>query len=321
MIRAPNLSPARLDAFRSSLLAWYSQNKRDLPWRRTRNPYRIWISEIMLQQTRVAAVVNHYEEFLRRFPTVDRLAAANEPSVLAAWSGLGYYRRARNLLAAAKEIVRQNGGNLPRTSTLWRELPGIGRYTAAAIASIAFAEPVAVLDGNVERVLHRIYGKLQAKAESWTAAQRLLDPERPSDFNQAMMELGATVCLPHSPQCSLCPVRRFCRTRGQGRRRSKKQAQQTRAATYCLETRGNSIRLVQRSPRMCLMPGMWELPPGRRRKSHQALFSLSHSITTSRFSVSVVSGAGRGRWTPISRLTALPLTGLARKILRTARIM
>ncbi len=151
--------------FRRRLLAWYDRHRRDLPWRANRDPYRVWLSEIMLQQTRVAAVIEHYQEFLRRFPTIEKLAAAREASVLAAWSGLGYYRRARMLHAAAKVVVREYGGKFPTTAEVWRALPGIGRYTAAAIASIAFDEPVAVVDGNVERVLQRVSGTRLAGEE------------------------------------------------------------------------------------------------------------------------------------------------------------
>src|ERR1700737_4857785 len=180
----------RLAQLRRPLLAWYDRNRRDLPWRKTRDPYHIWISEIMLQQTRVAAVLPRYEKFLRRFPTVRKLASARVTSVLTEWSGLGYYRRARNLHAAAKEIVREQAGVLPQTADTWRKLPGIGRYTSAAIASIAFGEPVAVLDGNVARVLRRLLGS-NSERESWNAAQQILDRKRPGDFNQAIMELGA----------------------------------------------------------------------------------------------------------------------------------
>src|SRR4030088_1756445 len=149
--------------FRRRILAWYDEHARDLPWRKSRDPYRVWLSEIMLQQTRVAAVIAHYQEFLRRFPTIEKLAAAREASVLAAWSGLGYYRRARMLHAAAKVVARDHGGKFPDTTEALRELPGIGRYTAAAIASIAFGKPVAVVDGNVERVLQRLSGKRLAE--------------------------------------------------------------------------------------------------------------------------------------------------------------
>src|SRR5580700_2925085 len=177
---------------RVRLLEWYDLHRRTLPWRASRDPYPVWLSEIMLQQTRVAAVIAHYREFLRRFPTVEKLARAREASVLAAWSGLGYYRRARMMHAAAKVVVRQR--KFPATVEGLRDLPGVGRYTAAAIASIAFGVRVAAVDGNVERVLQRVSGRRIAGREVWLAAEELLDRDRPGDFNQAMMELGATVC-------------------------------------------------------------------------------------------------------------------------------
>src|ERR1700722_4722774 len=168
-------SDSRSPVFQTALLEWYDRHARVLPWRENRDPYRVWVSEIMLQQTRVAAVIAHYCEFLRRFPTVEKLAAAREASVLAAWSGLGYYRRARMLHAAAKVVARDLDENFPSTAEGWRALPGIGRYTAAAIASIAFGEAVAVVDGNVERVLHRISGKQLESELLWNAAEELLD--------------------------------------------------------------------------------------------------------------------------------------------------
>ena len=192
--------------FRERLLAWYDAHARDLPWRKDRDPYRVWVSEIMLQQTRVAAVIEHYHAFLKRFPTVQKLAAARQASILSVWSGLGYYRRARMLHAAAKVIVRERMGEFPRSADEWRSLPGVGRYTAAAIASIAFGDPTAVVDGNVERVLQRLMGRHLGGEEFWTSAEKLLDRNRPGDFNQAMMELGATVCTPRSPACLTCPV-------------------------------------------------------------------------------------------------------------------
>jgi A/G-specific adenine glycosylase len=277
----------------------------------------------MLQQTRVAAVVVRYGEFLRRFPSVQKLASARESSVLAQWSGLGYYRRARNLHAAAKIVVR--AGNFPQNSENWRALPGIGRYTAAAIASIAFNEPVAVLDGNVERVLRRLLGCVHSAETLWNSAQQLLDHDRPGDFNQAMMELGATVCLPGQPQCGNCPIQKFCRTRGRGKTVSRKPRQQCREITYSLARRQNSVFLVCRSKSSSLMPNMWELPElASRKASDKLLFSVRHSITITDFSVRVV---GRmqpdtsGVWVRISRLGALPLTGLAKKILRKAGVI
>jgi A/G-specific adenine glycosylase len=306
---------------RRALLSWYDHNCRDLPWRKTRDPYSVWISEIMLQQTRVAAVIPRYEGFLHRFPSVQKLAAAREASVLAEWSGLGYYRRARNLHAAAKIIAREK--IFPQSAEAWRVLPGIGRYTAAAIASIAFNQPVAVLDGNVERVLTRVLGGALAQGKLWDAAQLCLDPERPGDFNQAMMELGATVCLPRQPQCTACPIRRFCRTRGAGPPATAKPRQRKREITYSLIRRAGSILLVARSQDQSLMPGMWELPEvAAPNACDEPLFSLRHSITVTNFKVRVVARSrADGKWVRVSRLDTLPLTGLAKKILRTAGII
>src|SRR5258706_14112475 len=177
------LPDSALPDFQSALLHWYDHNRRALPWRKTRDPYRIWISEIMLQQTRVAAVLEHYRLFLERFPNVRTLAAASESAVLAAWSGLGYYRRARMLRQCARKIMAEHRGRFPQTSEALQTLPGIGRYTAAALASIAFAEPVAVVDGNVERVLQRLAGRSLSSEDMWRRAQALLSKCRPADFN------------------------------------------------------------------------------------------------------------------------------------------
>jgi A/G-specific adenine glycosylase len=216
------LARRELTTFRKRLLGWFRQFQRDLPWRRTKDPYRIWLSEIMLQQTRVAAVIPYYERFLERFPDVPALAEAPQDEVLRLWSGLGYYSRARNLQKAAQQIVAKHGGTFPKTTADVLALPGIGAYTAAAILSIAFDEKHAVLDGNVARVIARIEavrGDLR-ETRRWRALQKnadeLLDPSSPGDWNQAMMELGATVCTPKSPQCLLCPVARFCEARKLG---------------------------------------------------------------------------------------------------------
>ena len=214
MSASPLLTPAELKKLRRTLLRWYDGSKRDLPWRSNADPYGVWVSEIMLQQTRVAAVLDHYARFMKRFPTIQTLAAAREPSVLAVWSGLGYYHRARRMHQAAKMIVRARDGKFPRTAEEWRTLPGIGRYTAAAIASIAFGEAVASVDGNVERVLGRVFGSAQSREAAWQQAETLLDRYRPGDFNQAMMELGATVCTPRTPRCPLCPLNAWCESRG-----------------------------------------------------------------------------------------------------------
>jgi A/G-specific adenine glycosylase len=245
----------REQVLRQRLLQWYLAQARDLPWRESRDPYRVWLSEIMLQQTRVAAVIAHYHEFLRRFPTVERLAATREASVLAAWSGLGYYRRARMLHAAAKVVVREKGGKFPATAKDLRALPGVGRYTAAAVASIAFGEPAAVVDGNVERVLQRVSGRRLTGEDFWLQAERLLDRERPGDFNQAMMELGATVCTPRAPACLSCPVVELCATRGELAGSTKPPRQKKREIHYALDCRNGSVFLVQRAPDARVMAG------------------------------------------------------------------
>src|SRR5437764_8368328 len=213
------LKRRELAAFRKQLLAWFRQFQRDLPWRRTRDPYCVWLSEIMLQQTRVAAVIPYYEHFLERFPNLHALAAAPEEEVRRFGSGLGYYSRARNLQKAAQQIVAEHGGEFPARLEDVLALPGIGNYTARAILSIAFEKKHAVLDGNVARVLARlgaIRGDLRA-SQQWQKLQKsadaYLDGKSPGDWNQAMMELGATLCAPRSPQCLLCPVAQFCEAR------------------------------------------------------------------------------------------------------------
>jgi A/G-specific adenine glycosylase len=316
--------------FRRHLLAWYDAHARDLPWRANHDPYRVWLSEIMLQQTRVAAVIEHYHEFLRRFPNVKKLALAREASVLAAWSGLGYYRRARMLHAAAKVIVREHNGKFPAGEKQLRALPGIGRYTAAAIASIAFDEPVAVVDGNVERVLQRVAGRRQASEELWSAADHLLDTKRPGDFNQAMMELGAVLCTPRAPACLTCPIVDLCATRGELAATAKPAPQKKREIHYALhsrngDNRGPEVFLVQRARDASLMAGMWELPERfGTNGSTGPSFTLRHSITVTDYTVRVWREAGQshlsGKWIPVTRLTQIALTGLAGKILRKANL-
>ena len=217
-----SLTASELKQFRAELLGWFATYQRNLPWRRDSDPYRIWISEIMLQQTRVVAVIPYFEKFCARFPEVRSLAEAEEAEVLRMWSGLGYYSRARNLQAAAQQIVREHGGAFPATEEHIRALRGIGKYTTNAILSIAFGEKHAVVEGNVARVVARleaIRGDLREGAR-WESLQhtadRLLSPEAPGNWNQAMMELGATICAPRSPQCLLCPVAKFCRARKLG---------------------------------------------------------------------------------------------------------
>jgi A/G-specific adenine glycosylase len=328
MIPNAALADKELQNFRRALLAWYGRHRRDLPWRKTRDPYRIWISEIMLQQTRVAAVLEHYRLFLKKFPNIMTLASAPETAVLAAWSGLGYYRRARMLHQCAKEIISKSDSQFPRNSESLRALPGIGPYTAAAIASIAFNEPIAVVDGNVERVVQRIAGATLSNRDIWTQSQNLLSRSRPGDFNQAMMELGATICLPRQPKCEICPIRKSCATRGEIQHDDPK-TRQIRKQIWCaLERRNGHVRLLQRSKQNSLMAGMWELPqsskpPDISAPAHWRTFR--HSITVTNYTVHVIrkalTGTSRGRWIAIDEVPDLPLTGLTRKILKADGII
>ncbi len=320
----PLLNPiaAQRTAVRRALLRWFDAHRRDLPWRRTRDPFAIWVAEIMLQQTRVAAVLEHYREFLRRFPTTQALAEARPAHVLAAWSGLGYYRRARALHAAAQTVVREHGGRLPESERELAMLPGIGRYTAAAIASTAFGRRCAVVDGNVERVLGRLLGQQLSGERVWREAQALLSRRRPGDFNQALMELGATVCVAAAPLCGACPLRRWCATRGKLPGTSPP-ARHKRQISYVLAVSDGRVFLVQRDANASQMPHMWELPQAAR--SRAGGMKLRHSITDTDFEVTVIRGspphAVPGRWIACLRLSQLPLTGLARKILRHTGII
>jgi len=250
------LNGRELATFRKQLLGWFRQFQRNLPWRRTKNPYHIWLSEIMLQQTRVAAAIPYYERFLQRFPNVHALAAAPQEEVLRLWSGLGYYSRARNMQMAAQQIVAKHEGQFPTRLEDALALPGIGNYTAAAILSIAFGEKYAVLDGNVARVLSRlgaIHGDLR-ESSRWQELQKtadcLLEPESPGDWNQAVMELGATLCTPKSPQCLLCPVVQFCKGRKLGiaeslpeKRKKRATVEVTLAAAVFADGKGQTLLL------------------------------------------------------------------------------
>ena len=250
--------------------------------------------------------------------------------MLAAWSGLGYYARARALHAAAKKIARERRGRFPRTVEELRALPGIGRYTAAAISSIAFGRPEAVVDGNVARVLRRLSGARVSERELWRQAERLVNRQRPGDFNQAMMELGATVCLPGAPRCDRCPVVHFCRTRGATPGEAALPRSKKKQVFFALAARKDAVLLTQRAAGLSLMPRMWELPPAepaRRgpQKKPRVLLRLRHSITDTDYRVTVLRAGARahhaGRWVRLSRLPRLPLTGLARKILRRSNLL
>ncbi len=259
------LPRARRDTVRRRLLAWYRREQRDLPWRRTSDPYRVWLSETMLQQTRVETVVPYYERFLTAFPDIEALAASDEEDVLRLWAGLGYYARARNLRRAAQIVVRDHGGALPRDATALAELPGVGRYTLGALRSIAFKEPAAIVDGNVRRVLSRLCAaKRLADTDAWRLAGELVPARDPNQFNQALMELGATVCTPRKPACPTCPVASVCEARASGRpedfpapaRKAKPRVVHAFGGVF---VRRGRVLLLRR-PSHGLLGGLWEIP-------------------------------------------------------------
>jgi A/G-specific adenine glycosylase len=268
------LTARSLKTFQTRMLAWFRAHQRDLPWRRSRDPYRVWVAEVMLQQTRIAAVMPYYQRFLARFPTVEALARTHEPEVLKLWSGLGYYSRARHLHRAAKIIVASYDGQFPRELAAALKLPGIGVYTAAAVLSIAYDVPLAVLDGNVARVLARIEatrGDLRAP-KNWraltAAAQSFLASQAPGDWNQSLMELGEVICTPQSPRCAQCPVARHCRARTEGLtdeipapRRKRAAVHMKIAAAILRDLRGRT--LLVRDPGAhdtVLFSRMWQFP-------------------------------------------------------------
>ncbi len=322
---------------RRTLLKWYRAHQRDLPWRRTRDPYGIWISEIMLQQTRVAAVIPYYERFLALFPDVAALAAAREQDLLAAWAGLGYYSRARNLQKAARLI--QELPDFPSDYPAIRELPGIGDYTAAAVASIAFGRPHAALDGNVLRVLSRLGGErgdIQSpvvRKRLGESAAKLLDRRHPGDFNQALMELGATVCLPKQPLCAACPIGTYCCARELGiekelpLRGGRRGASQRALQLLAIEKSGQ-VLLRRRAGESRRLAGFWELPE-REQMPNATVFETAgkfrHAIVHTTYLVQVnraslapalLRGCPKGfRWVALANLAKLPLSTTARKAL------
>ncbi|MFY9531722.1 MAG: A/G-specific adenine glycosylase [Candidatus Acidiferrales bacterium] len=352
------ITPATLTEFRRKLLRWYRANRRDMPWRGSRDPYRIWVAEVMLQQTRIAAVLPYYRNFLRRFPTVRSLASARPAEVLRAWAGLGYYSRARNSHQAAKEIVARHGGNFPRSQDAALTLPGIGRYTAAAVLSIAYDVPLAALDGNVARVLARLAalrGDLRSPRR-WrqleSGAQRLLAQDSAGDWNQALMELGETLCTPRNPRCGVCPVARFCLARSRGLvnqipapRRKRAPVQMRIAAAVLLDPCGRT--LLVRDPGAhdgVLFSRMWQFPavevtaaPERELKKHlaatlgietngfAALREARHGVTFRNIvllpflaRVKRLPRGARSRILPIHGLAQIPVSSATRKIAQAA---
>jgi A/G-specific adenine glycosylase len=255
-------------AVRQALLGWYDRQRRDLPWRRTKDPYRVWVSEVMLQQTTVKAVLPYYDTFLERFPTLQALAEESEEGVLGVWSGLGYYHRARNLHRGARHVAERHGGRFPKTLEAALAVPGVGLYTASAILSIAQGQPLPVVDGNVRRVLARLLAlrgpEYRKDGPYYNRAEELLDRDRPGDWNQALMELGATVCTPRNPGCDACPLRAECRGRSLGlvgdlpEGRARRPPVDVRVAAALVEKDGR-VLLVRR-PEGRLLGRMWEVP-------------------------------------------------------------
>jgi A/G-specific adenine glycosylase len=259
------------ERFRARLIAWYGENRRDLPFRRTRDPYAIWVSEVMLQQTQVATAVSYYERWMERFPTLEALARAPEDAVLAAWQGLGYYSRARRLQSAARQVVERHAGKVPNQRDLLRGLPGVGDYSAGAILSIAFGQREPLVDGNVVRVLCRYFGltgdptRSPLKQGLWELAGELVPEEAPGDFNQALMELGAVVCTPRAPECERCPVAKGCVAKKQGlvsrlpELPERRAVTPVRAVAALVERAGKLLfrRLPANAPRFA---GLWVLP-------------------------------------------------------------
>jgi A/G-specific adenine glycosylase len=313
------LDARTLRRLRAKLTQWYESAKRDLPWRRTRDPYAVWISEIMLQQTRVAAVIPYYERFLKRFPNPAALAEAPEDELLAVWSGLGYYSRARNLKKAAGQIAA--AGEFPREHARLLELAGVGGYTAAAIASIAFGEPHAAVDGNVRRVIARLVNAADAGTQA--IADALLDRGDPGRWNQAVMELGATVCLAGEPLCGECPIRSCCAAFRAGTQRELP----PKRAKPEPERLERTLAVIRRGERFLVAPsarvgGFWDLPePGPGIRCGALYGEFRHTITHRHYRFAVREGRVRStpqgmKWAAPEEFATLPLSTTARKALR-----
>jgi A/G-specific adenine glycosylase len=347
---SPNL---HLEALRKDLLDWYGRTKRDLPWRRTRDPYRVWVSEVMLQQTTVKAVVPYFEAFVAKFPSVAELAASREEDVLAVWSGLGYYHRARNLLRGARYLAERHGGRFPETLEAALAIPGVGLYTASAVLSIARDLPLPVVDGNVRRVFSRLMAlrgpEWRKDGPYYNRAAELLDKSAPGDWNQALMELGATLCTPRRPACPLCPLRHQCVASALEIQnelpevRSRRSSVEVTVAAALVEQDGRF--LLVRRPEGRLMGRFWELPqtslesgsgrPGLAREVRQAhglaLVPLTlavrarHAITFRRIRLEGYRAVLRHQpprdserflWATPEEMNSLAISSLTRKLLR-----
>ena len=360
LLMTTKISPQTLRRFQNRLLGWYSSHRRDLPWRRSRDPYRVWLAEVMLQQTRIAAVIPYYDRFLSHFPSVESLARAGEDQVLGLWSGLGYYSRARNLHRAAKAVVAQHQGQFPHDLEAAVRLPGIGRYTAAAVLSIAYNVPVAALDANVVRILARIgatRGDLRAprtRRQLAKAAGTLLARQSPGDWNQALMELGETICTPQNPRCNVCPVARWCRAYAQkltdeipapGGKRTPVTIR-IAAAILCDPHRRTILVQDPGTHEDALFSRMWQFPAVRVSRQPEAelmahlrttlaIEALSlerlpvarHAVTFRNMTllpflarVARLPKQARTRILPLSRLRQLPVSSATRKIAAAAKI-
>ena len=330
------LSDPQTAEMRRSLLVWFSHYQRDLPWRKTKDPYSIWVSETMLQQTRVAAVLPYYKRFLESFPDFHTLASAPESDVLAKWAGLGYYYRARNLQKAAQSM--RDAGQFPTEYEAIRQLPGVGDYTAAAVASIAFDLPHAVLDGNVLRVVARLFADPadissgKGRKHFAVLADALLDRQQPGAFNQAVMELGATLCLPRNPQCLLCPVSAYCEAKQKGAqmlfpvKQSKQVSIKQERTLFWIEREG-SVLGWQRPADLRLMPGFWELPERAQLPSAiygEELGSFRHGITVHSYTFTIVRSVlpaepGICQWLPLDSIKTLPVSTVFKKAIKAVQ--
>ena len=322
---------------RAALLRWYRRVRRDMPWRREVSPYRTWVSEIMLQQTTVAAVTPKYENFISAFPDVRALALASEDAVLKHWAGLGYYSRARNLRRAALEVVAKHGGEFPSAFDDVLALPGVGRYTAGAILSIAFARPYAVVDGNVIRVFSRLFG-LRGRAKDpafvkdiWERAAPLVPKAAPGDWNQALMELGATVCTPDSPSCGACPVSNHCIAFKKGIQDElplpEKRREPTPVRWTCLWiVRDGKLLIWRRSEKERLLKNLWGLPEDGRLPAVAGakLGAASHTITHHALTVELRAASladdaalpPEAKWVPLAKARDYLVSSLWLKLLR-----
>jgi A/G-specific adenine glycosylase len=349
-----------LAAIRTKLLNWFDKNRRDLPWRANRDAYRIWVSEVMLQQTTVAAVVSYFERFLSAFPTLQALAAADEQHVLRLWEGLGYYRRARHLHAAAKQLFASHGSQIPDDPAVWSELPGVGRYILGAVLSQAFDRKFPIVEANSMRVLARLFGYRGNPREGvgkewvWSAAEKLLPDKRSGDFNQALMELGALVCVPTKPTCNKCPLRSNCIARLDGTQErippSKKQPTITLVSEVGIVVRrGEKLLLCKRRADADRWQNMWEVPHAEQRPDEELsaaalrvareltglvvnpqteVQTIRHSVTRYRITLTCLEATAQegeftpgyyaeAKWLTPSELAAYPVSSPQRKLMTT----